>query len=147
MDSRWKLAASLVAALLWAGCAHAAVSGIASGGVVFMSGGIGETERQEMLTRESEFDLTIWTALKGSCAFVVSERLWITDAQGKAVFEMEPEGPITYLHLGPGRYTVTATYDGVIASQAVTIPAVGRRNVFFYWSSAQDVGPARTNPR
>lgn len=147
MDSRWKLAALLFATLAGVGCAHAAVSGIASGGVVFMSGGIGETERQEMLARESEFDLTIWTALKGSCAFIVPERLWITDAKGKAVFEMEPDGPITYLHLGPGRYTVTATYEGVIASQAVTIPAVGRRNVFFYWSSAADVGPTRATPR
>jgi hypothetical protein len=142
-----KLAATIVSALLCASGANAAVSGIAADGVVFMSGGIGETEREEMLARESEFDLTIWTALKGSCAFVVPERLWITDAKGRAVFEMAPEGPITYLHLGPGRYTVTVTYEGVIASQAVTIPAVGRRNVFFYWTSAADVGPTRANPR
>jgi hypothetical protein len=147
MNSRFKLGASLVAALLWAGCAHAAVSGIASGGVVFMSGGIGETEREEMLAREPEFDLTIWTALKGSCAFIVPERLWITDAKGKAVFEMEPEGPITYLHLGPGRFSVNAMYGGVTVTQPVTIPAIGRRNVFFYWSSAADVGPTRANPR
>jgi len=147
MDSRWKLVASLVATLAGVGCAHAAVSGIASGGVVFMSGGIGETERQEMLARESEFDLTIWTALKGSCAFIVPERLWITDAKGAPVFEMEPEGPITYLHLGPGRYSVNAMYSGVTVTQPVTIPAVGRRNVFFYWTSAADVGPTRATPR
>ncbi|MCU0898605.1 MAG: hypothetical protein MUC55_14075 [Burkholderiales bacterium] len=147
MSLGWKPAATLVATLVGVGCAHAAVSGIAAGGVVFMSGGIGETERQEMLARESEFDLTIWTALKGSCAFVVPERLWITDAKGKAVFEMEPEGPITYLHLGPGRFSVNAMYSGVTVTQPVTIPAVGRRNVFFYWSSAADVGPARANPR
>jgi len=147
MKGRMTLAATLAGALACAGGAFGAVSGIAAGGVVFMSGGIGETERQEMLARETEFDLTIWAALKGSCAFVVPERLWIDDAKGKAVFEIEPEGPITYLHLGPGRYRVNASYSGVTATQAVTIPVVGRRNVYFYWSSAEDVGPARSNAR
>ena len=147
MKRRMTLAAVLVGALLCAGSAYGAASGIATGGVVFMSGGVGETERQEMTVRESEFDLTIWTALKGSCAFVVPERLWVTDAKGKAVFELEPEGPITYLHLGPGRYSVNANYAGVTVTHPVTIPAVGRRNVYFYWSSADDVGPARSNAR
>ncbi|MCU0805558.1 MAG: hypothetical protein MUF79_10795 [Burkholderiales bacterium] len=147
MRSCRKLAPAIALAILCSGTAAAAVSGIAAGGVVFLSGGIGETERQEMLTREPEFDLTIWTALKGSCAFVVPERLWITDAKGKAVFEMEPEGPITYLHLGPGRFSVNAMYSGVTVTQPVTIPAVGRRNVFFYWTSAAEVGPTRANPR
>jgi hypothetical protein len=38
-------------------------------------------------------------------------------------------------------------YSGVTVTQPVTIPAVGRRNVFFYWTSAAEVGPTRANPR
>ena len=142
-----KLAAMLAGVLLCVGSAFGAVSGIASGGIVFMSGGVGETERQEMTARESEFDLTVWAALKGSCAFVVPDWIWVNDDQGVRVFEVAPEGPLTYLHVGPGRYTVGASFRGVIETRRVTISAVGRRNVYFYWSSAEDVGPARSNAR
>ncbi len=129
------------------GAAWGAVSGIAANGVVFLSGGVGADEREEMASRSGEFDLVVWTAERGSCGFVVPERLWVTDARGVLVFEMAPEGPITYLHLGPGRYVVRATFDGVAESQAVVIPAAGRRSVYFYWPAAQAAGPTRSNAR
>lgn len=132
-------AVAALAALLAAspgGAAWGAVSGIAANGVVFMSGGVGADEREEMAVRAGEFDLTVWTAERGSCAFVVPERLWVTDARGATVFEIQPEGPVTYLHLGPGRYVVRATVEGVVESQTVVVPPAGRANAYLYWPAA-----------
>ncbi|MCX7892551.1 MAG: hypothetical protein N2544_09350 [Burkholderiales bacterium] len=141
------LAALFVVLAALGGAAWSAVSGIAANGVVFLSGGVGADEREEMASRGGEFDLVVWAAERGSCGFVVPERLWVTDPRGVLVFELAPEGPITYLHLGPGRYVVRATFNGVAESQAVVIPAVGRRNVYFYWPGAEAASPSRSNAR
>src|SRR5436190_9776695 len=94
---------------------------------IFVNGGIGEDEADAMRSRAAEFPLRVIFAEGPQNAFTANVPLAIVDAQGNAVFALPDAGPLLYVMLPAGTYTVSAESDGTRKTQRVTLsPGRGR---------------------
>jgi hypothetical protein len=127
-------------------CALFAAAAIAAGGPVcalevrggddarWVSGGIGEDERVDMLMLLPDYNLRVLTAAEKSGAYLAGAEVVVRDAAGRVVFETELAGPFLLARLAPGKYELQTTYGGKAQTRAFTIPASGRRELFLYWA-------------
>jgi hypothetical protein len=104
----------------------------------WVSGGIGEGERIDMLMLLPDYNLRVLTAAAKSGAYLAGAEVAVRDAAGRVVFETELAGPFLLARLAPGKYELQATYGGKMQTHAFTIPTSGRRDLFLYWA-VQDV--------
>ncbi len=109
----------------------------------WVSGGIGQGERLDMLMLLPGYNLRVLTAAAKTGAYLADVQLVVRDANGRVVLETTLEGPFLLARLAPGKYELVATYGGTAQTRVVTIPASGRRELFLYWS----VPDAETLPK
>jgi hypothetical protein len=100
----------------------------------WVSGGIGEDERVEMLMLLPDYNLRVLTAAEKSGAYLSGAEVVVHDAAGRVVFETELAGPFLLARLAPGKYELQTTYGGKAQTRTFTIPARGRRELFLYWA-------------
>ena len=122
-----------------------AAAAIAAAGAVFalevsggedarwVGGGIGESERVDMLMLLPDFNLRVLTVAEKSGAYLAGAKVVVRDAAGRVVLETAIDGPLLLARLPPGKYEVQATYGGKAQTRTLTIPASGRRELFLYW--------------
>ena len=113
-------------------------------GVSWVSGGITDEERGELVLMLPAHNLKLITAAERSGAYLTGVGIVILDARGTKVLDARLEGPWFLGQLPAGRYDLLLTYDGVTQKRTVTIPASGRRDGYFYWkdtSSADEPVP------
>ena len=127
-----------------------AAAAIAAAGAVFalevrggedarwVGGGIGESERVDMLMLLPDFNLRVLTVAEKSGAYLAGAAVVVRNAAGRVVLETAIDGPLLLARLPPGKYEVQATYGGKAQTRTFTIPASGRRELFLYWV-VQDV--------
>lgn len=77
-------------------------------GAPYLSGGVGETERDEIQAREKDFNLKLLFAEK-SGAYLVDVRVAILSSDGHSVLALDAAGPFLLVKLPAGRYLVQAT--------------------------------------
>jgi hypothetical protein len=131
-------------------CAQAAEEGSTPDGIAYVSGGVGDTERQSLLAQKSRFSLWVITAAKRSGAFVAGVRIRVVDLKSKQpVLENTMDGPWFFAALPPGRYQIEATYQDAATEPAQVLKTVvniglGKtlRQVMLYFSST-DPGKLR----
>ena len=103
-----------------------------SGNVRFVSGGVGDDSDARMQSLGKEFNLRLLFAAKDG-HYLADVALTIVNERGVKVLDTTSEGPWLFAALAPGKYRITATYAGTAVSRDTTIPASGRREVFFRW--------------
>jgi hypothetical protein len=103
-------------------------------GVRYASGGIGESERDELVLMLPDYNLKLVAAAQKSGAFISDVRLAVLDARGAKVLETTLDGPWLVARIPPGRYTLELAHGGATQKRAVTIPAQGRRVEYVYWA-------------
>ena len=127
---------------------------IASAGVLnvqagpLVCGGVGNDERRELASAAGGANMSLEFSLAGRGNYVADVDVTITPAKG-APFTAKADGPICYLTLAPGRYTVEATYNGTRKSTSATVPATGGKAVRLAMSfppGAADIDPAPVSP-
>ena len=113
--------------------------GVASSGVQFVNGGIGQDALQKVrkLARTHDFNVELVFAWRAG-NFLADIPVAIEDAQGKTVFTMDAAGPVLSLRLLRGHYTATATYDGATVKHAFEAPQSGMKVVRFAWQKPED---------
>ncbi len=117
--------------------AHAADEQImTSGQVKFVSGGVGEDSNARIQALDKEFNLRLLFAAKDG-HYLADVAVTIADEHGTKILDTVAEGPWLLAMLAPGKYGVTATYAGTMVTRSTTIPASGRREVFFRWNESQ----------
>jgi hypothetical protein len=79
-------------------------------GIDYLSGGAGDEARAAIDAQRGAFPLRLVFSV-ASGAYVVADRVDISDAQGK-VFGVDHAGPMLLVKLPPGEYTVDATVGG-----------------------------------
>jgi hypothetical protein len=104
--------------------------------VPYISGGVGEDARQELLAKEHDYNLKIIAADK-SGDYLADVQVVIESARKERVLDTTMDGPILLVKLFPGTYTIRATSDAKTLTQRVTIAAQGLRQADFRW----DVSP------
>lgn len=104
--------------------------------VPYVSGGVGADSRDELLAKESEYNLKV-VAAATSGDFLANVEIVIESAKKERVLETTMEGPILLAKLAPGTYTIRATSDAQPQSKSVTVPSQGLQQVDFRWNRAR----------
>ncbi|WP_324601483.1 carboxypeptidase-like regulatory domain-containing protein [Accumulibacter sp.] len=103
-----------------------------TGGLTYLSGGVGEESRQQLSAHASEFNLKLVFAM-ASGTYLSTVRVAITDAKGKAVLEATSDGPWFLAKLPMGNYRVVASYAGKAIERSVAVDSTALRTVDFRW--------------
>lgn len=113
------------------------------GGIRYVSGGIGESERTELNALSNQFNLHLMFATQGSGEYLSAVRVDIQDSHHGSVLTAQSKGPWFFAQLPPGNYTVEVTpvagHTGVNQSQRKDfhIADSGQSRFDFYWRKAQ----------
>lgn len=106
----------------------------AAKGVPYLSGGIGTSEREEMLQMKANYNLHLLFAEQGSGAYLADIRVRIADMTGTTLLAAVSKGPWFYAKLAPGQYRLSVDKAGRTQSRDVRLPANAALQVAFYWS-------------
>jgi hypothetical protein len=79
-------------------------------------------------------------------AYTANVPVELTDARGNRVLALPDAGPLLYVAVPDGRYTVTAEVDGVVKSQQVTVSRGQGRQVVFHWPLSEPYAEASGEP-
>jgi hypothetical protein len=81
---------------------------VQEGNVMFISGGIGDDERQALEASAKNYNLEI-TSTDKTGHFMADTNFQITDPNGREIIHIDDAGPLFYAKLPPGAYTIQAT--------------------------------------
>jgi len=127
------LAAVVFASAVTASGAHAySLQPQQTGNVTYLTGGIGDEERDALKTVKNDYNFSLMSASKAG-EFVGNTQVVIKDRQGNQLVNTYA-GPMFYAQLPPGRYTVQAISEGQSRSQNITIAQGRSSNVHFSWN-------------
>lgn len=127
-------ASSAVVLLSLATGASAALEAVQNGPVPFVSGGVGEDERQEIGNLASAYSLELLFAAKGSPnEYLADIKVEIRDKNGKVMLDAVAQGPFLLAKMPPGRYSVSADNDGVVKKQTILVKGAKPHRVVFIW--------------
>ena len=111
-------------------------------GVQYVSGGVGQDERDELEALKDRFNLLLMFAAQGG-AFLSEVQVRIEGRLGRTLLDAMAEGPFLYVAVPPGSYTVTATVDGRSVARKVAVGS-GRARTF---SGSRSGGKRLRGPR
>ncbi|MGE5386327.1 MAG: carboxypeptidase-like regulatory domain-containing protein [Betaproteobacteria bacterium] len=103
-----------------------------SNGIPYLSGGVGDGERQQLEAVSKDYNLKLILAER-SGSYIAQVDVNIVDAKGSTVLEAQSVGPFFLAKLPPGNYRVTATYGGKVLRQRIAVPSRGLQTREFYW--------------
>ncbi len=132
----------ITALSLAAGALHAQAATMACGG-------IGSDERRELAAQFGSANMALEFVLAGRGNYVADVDVTLTPAAPGEALSVKTDGPICYLQLPPGRYTIDAAYNGERKSASATVPARPGRPVrvtIAFPPGARDIDPAPVSP-
>jgi uncharacterized protein (DUF427 family) len=106
----------------------------------YLNGGVGKDERASMQRMAKEFPLRMTFSERKDGELVADVPVVVSDAKGSPVFMLPKAGPLLYVMLPDGKYTVRATWKGKTESQEVTIAGKTGKDVSFHWAGAPRKG-------
>lgn len=101
-------------------------------GVRYMTGGVGEEERSQLLASAQDFNLKLVFAEK-SGDYLADLNVAIADSTGRKILEARADGPLMLAKLPPGNYRITAMTNGREQTRNVSVARRGQRSLTFYW--------------
>lgn len=105
-----------------------------TGGISYISGGIGMTEQEYLVERQDEFNLKLVFTLKEG-NYVADVKVQLKDHAGKVLLEHSAPGPFFMAKLPAGRYTVSATYEGKTVEREVQVGENRLRTEYLRWAA------------
>ena len=101
-------------------------------GVVYITGGIGEEELEEINAARSGFNVRVLLAEK-SGGYVTGVRVVVSEVGGAKVLEVESAGPYLLTRLPEGNYRIAATYADQARQQDFSVQPGRAHEVVFRW--------------
>ncbi len=94
-------------------------------GVSYISGGIGDEEKDQLKTQEGQFNLRLQiVGLNGE--FLSDVRMVLKDAKGATLVSMNDAGPFVYMQVAPGQYSAELIrVNGNSKTSTLKVPAKG----------------------
>lgn len=102
------------------------------GSVAYISGGVGEEERDELRLREREFNLKLLFSERNG-AYLGDVDVTLMNAKGETVLDAKSVGPLLLAQLPSGRYAIKVSSNGQMQQRKLAIPAKGRHQGIFWW--------------
>lgn len=100
--------------------------------IPYVTGGVGDEERETMQAMKPDYNLFIESATK-SGAYVGDTKVVISERGGPQIFETNA-GPLFYAQLPPGRYTIEGMSQGQVIKKDITISKRKPANIHFQWT-------------
>lgn len=117
-----------------------------SGGVSYVSGGVGKDSIDRLSSLARDFNLKLVFAMK-SGAYVSGVRVALADAAGKTLLDTTSEGPWLLARLPAGNYQIVATFEGSALKKQIAVGSAKLRTVDFRWTSASGRDAVSGAPR
>ncbi len=107
-----------------------------SGGVSYMTGGVGLDESDAIKAAEKDFNLSLLFAQNKRGEYLSDIKVSIADKAGKTVLKVVSDGPMLLVRLPAGAYKVSANHVGNTLVKAVQVEAKGVTRASFVWQPA-----------
>lgn len=104
---------------------------IQTSAIAYITGGIGDEEREAMEAVKGNYNLHLTSAM-ATGSFVSGTRLKITGGRKTVVLDTAI-GPIFYAKVAAGTYTLEGFFEGQTRNETVVVPAKGATLVRFGW--------------
>ena len=103
--------------------------------ISYITGGIGDGETQAILTEAKQWPLLLEMSQleNGRGVWIAGAMINILNDQNQTIFNAQADGPYMLVNLGPGSYSVQASFNGVQQIRAVTITADGPQKLSLFW--------------
>ena len=105
-----------------------------SGGISYVSGGVGDDSIIKLNTLAGQFNLKLVFALQ-SGNYVSDVQVVIADAKGKTLLDATSAGPWFLAKLPAGNYQIVATFEGKAVKRSVTVGKAKLQTVDFRWAA------------
>ncbi|MDB5980599.1 MAG: hypothetical protein JWQ69_1614 [Pseudomonas sp.] len=102
-------------------------------GISYLSGGIGIDET-EAIQQTKGYNLHLTFSAGPSNEYVPNIDVVIQTEKGQPVVSMNQVGPITYVKLPAGKYTVVSTRNGQEKQERIEVDGGSVRTVNFHWT-------------
>ena len=106
-----------------------------SQGISYITGGVGEGETLAILAEVKQWPLHLEMSQieNGRGVWIFGANIKILNANKKAIFDAQAEGPYMLINLTPGDYAIEATYEGVTQKRALSIKADSSQKISLFW--------------
>ncbi|MCS3840966.1 hypothetical protein HNR03_005594 [Pseudomonas sp. JAI111] len=105
-------------------------------GIAYLSGGIGEDEAKA-IQQTTGYNLHMTFSIGPEGKYVPDVELVIQSTQGQSVLTLSQAGPLVYVQLPAGKYTVVATRHGEAKRDTTDVGKDNVRNLVFNWKGDQ----------
>ncbi|MHC8311617.1 carboxypeptidase regulatory-like domain-containing protein [Pseudomonas sp. GT1P32] len=102
-------------------------------GITYLSGGIGEDE-SKAIQQTTGYNLHMTFSVGPENKYIPDVDVVIQKAQGQTVLTLNEAGPLVYVQLPPGKYTVVATRNGEVRRDSAEVGSGPARNLVFHWA-------------
>ncbi|MGE8068870.1 carboxypeptidase regulatory-like domain-containing protein [Pseudomonas sp. NPDC089569] len=104
-------------------------------GIAYLSGGIGQDE-SKAIQQTTGYNLHMTFSVGTGNEYIPDVTVVIQKAQGQTVLTLNDAGPLVYVKLPAGKYTVVATRNGEVRRDVADIGSGAARSLVFHWNSA-----------
>jgi len=101
-------------------------------GIRYVTGGVGQDERDYLKSVKQQFNLGLMFAASGG-AYLSDVHITVTDSHGGTVLDAVADGPYFYAALPAGSYTITASVERLSQQRRVNICSGRFTQADFYW--------------
>lgn len=104
-------------------------------GIKYLSGGIGLDE-SKAIQQSTGYNLHMTFAVGAQDQYTADVDVVIQKSPGQTVLTLTQTGPLVYVQLPPGKYTVVATRNGETRRDVTDVGSGTARNLVFHWNDA-----------
>jgi hypothetical protein len=102
-------------------------------GIAYVSGGIGEDE-SKAIQQTTGYNLHMTFSVGPENKYIPDVGVVIQKAPGQTVLTLSQAGPLVYVQLPPGKYTVVLTRNGEAKHDTTDVGSDTARNLVFHWN-------------
>ncbi|MGY2185974.1 hypothetical protein D3C87_1426750 [compost metagenome] len=102
-------------------------------GIAYLSGGIGEDESRA-IQQATGYNLHMTFSVGPENKYIPDVDVLVQKAPGQTVLTLSQAGPLVYVQLPAGKYTVVATRNGEERRDTADIGSGAARNLVFHWN-------------
>ncbi|MVV48607.1 carboxypeptidase regulatory-like domain-containing protein [Pseudomonas sp. PB120] len=105
-------------------------------GISYLSGGIGVDEAR-FIEQAHGYNLHMSFSVGSANEYLPGVNVVVQDTHGHSVFSLDQAGPLVYVSLPAGKYTVVTTRNGQERRNTVDIGSGAARELNIHWSGDQ----------
>lgn len=102
-------------------------------GIAYLTGGIGEDESRA-IQQATGYNLHMTFSIGPENKYIPDVDVLVQKASGQTVLTLSQAGPLVYVQLPAGKYTVVATRNGEERRDTADISSSEARNLVFHWN-------------